>query len=107
MKIYDFIKQDHKIAMITCYDYPSACIVAESTIDCVLVGDSVAMAVHGHPTTLTADIDMMVLHTKAVARGITKQFIITDLPFLCHKRSLAYTVEQVQKLIQAGAHAVK
>lgn len=60
--------------MVTCYDYPSACIVSESNIDCVLVGDSVAMAVHGHETTIMATIEMMVLHTQAVARGLKQQF---------------------------------
>ncbi|CEG55879.1 3-methyl-2-oxobutanoate hydroxymethyltransferase [Legionella fallonii] len=110
MKIQDFKrkKQEHsKISMITCYDYPSARIVAESNIDCVLVGDSVAMAVHGHETTIMATIDMMVLHTQAVARGLNKQFLISDLPFLSHKISLTHTMKQVKSLLQAGAHAIK
>lgn len=110
MKIHDFkrIKQEQrKICMLTCYDYPSASIIAESNIDCVLVGDSVAMAVHGHETTIMATIEMMVLHTQAVARGLKKQFLISDLPFLCHKLSQTHTIENVKKLLQAGAHAVK
>lgn len=93
--------------MITCYDYPSATIIAESNIDCVLVGDSVAMAVHGHKTTVMATLEMMVLHTQAVSRGLDKQFLISDLPFLCHKESLFHTVANVRQLIQAGAHAIK
>ena len=84
MKIHDFKrrKQDgSKISMVTCYDYPSACMVAQSDIDCVLVGDSVAMAVHGYENTLMATIEMMTLHTQAVARGLSRQFLISDLPF--------------------------
>lgn len=110
MKIQDFKrkKQQHeKISMITCYDYPSACIVGESAIDCVLVGDSVAMVVHGYDSTIMATMEMMILHTSAVTRGINKQFIVTDLPFLCHRTTLANTVLQVKKLLQAGAHAIK
>lgn len=110
MKIHDFKRKKQelqKIAMLTCYDYPSACTIAASNIDCVLVGDSVAMAVHGHETTITATMEMMILHTQAVARGLTQQFLITDLPFLSHKMSLAHTVENVTRLLQAGAHAVK
>ncbi|KTD01619.1 3-methyl-2-oxobutanoate hydroxymethyltransferase [Fluoribacter gormanii] len=110
MKIHDFKRkkdEQQKISMITCYDYPSACIVAESNIDCVLVGDSVAMAVHGHETTVTATMEMMILHTQAVARGLNQQFLISDLPFLCHKSSLSHTVENVKRLLQAGAQAVK
>lgn len=110
MNINDFKnkKQEHtKISMVTCYDYPSACIVAESTVDSILVGDSVAMAVHGFETTIMATIEMMVLHTQAVARGVKKQFIISDLPFLAHKASMHQTVDNVQKLLQAGAKAIK
>lgn len=110
MNILDFKKnkqEQRKISMLTCYDYPSACILAESNIDCALVGDSVAMAVHGYETTLMATIEMMVLHTQAVARGLTKQFLISDLPFLSHKISRTQTMEHVKKLLQAGAHAIK
>ena len=96
-----------KISMLTCYDYPSACILAQSTIDCVLVGDSVAMVVHGHDTTITATMDMMVMHTRAVARGLTTQFLISDLPFLSYRMSQSHTLQCVQQLLQAGAHAVK
>lgn len=110
MKIQDFktkkLKQQ-KISMLTCYDYPSACLIAESSIDCVLVGDSVAMCVHGHSNTLMATVDMMELHTKAVARGLKQQFLVADLPFLAHKQSLAHTVESVTRLMQAGAHGIK
>ncbi|CEK11949.1 3-methyl-2-oxobutanoate hydroxymethyltransferase [Legionella hackeliae] len=110
MKIHDFKRkkqQQSKISMITCYDYPSARIVAESHIDCILVGDSVAMAVHGYETTVMATMEMMVLHTKAVARGIGQQFLISDLPFLGHRVSKADTIQNVRQLLQAGAHAIK
>lgn len=110
MKIHDFKRkkqEQQKITMLTCYDYPSACTIAESNIDCVLVGDSVAMAVHGHSNTIMATMEMMILHTQAVARGLKHQFLITDLPFLSHKISLAHTIENVTQLLRAGAHAVK
>ncbi|MFA6303540.1 MAG: 3-methyl-2-oxobutanoate hydroxymethyltransferase [Legionella sp.] len=110
MKIHDFKRKKlagTKISMLTCYDYPSACIVAESHIDCVLVGDSVAMVVHGYDTTIMATLEMMVLHTKAVARGVSNQFIVADLPFLSHKVSQAQTINNVHQLMQAGAHALK
>ncbi len=110
MNILDFKNkkiQQTKISMLTCYDYPSARIVSESKIDCVLVGDSVAMVVHGYDSTIMATMDMMIMHTEAVARGIGSQFIITDLPFLCHRASISETIQNVRKLLQAGAHAVK
>lgn len=110
MNIHDFKrkKEQHtKISMLTCYDYPSACTIAASNVDCVLVGDSVAMAVHGHESTIMATMEMMALHTAAVARGLKRQFLISDLPFLCHRLSHTDTIQNVKQLLQAGAHAVK
>ena len=57
------------ITMLTAYDYPTAKKVNDAGIDMILVGDSCAMVVHGHPNTLTATMDMMVLHCAAVARA--------------------------------------
>ncbi|MBA3536806.1 MAG: 3-methyl-2-oxobutanoate hydroxymethyltransferase [Tatlockia sp.] len=110
MKIHDFKRkkeQQSKISMLTCYDYPSARTIAESTIDCVLVGDSVAMAVHGYESTIMATMEMMVMHTQSVARGLKGQFLIADLPFLGHRSSQAETVANVIRLMQAGAQALK
>jgi 3-methyl-2-oxobutanoate hydroxymethyltransferase len=110
MKLPDFAKyknEQKKICIITCYDYPSARLIAASSINCVLVGDSVAMAVHGYKDTIHADVAMMVLHTKAVAKGLNDEFIITDLPFLAIKESLAHSILAVKSILQAGAHAVK
>ena len=75
MNVLDFQKMKNagrKISMVTCYDYSSARAVAESNIDCILVGDSLAMVMHGHPTTLSATTAMMALHTAAVARGLPR-----------------------------------
>lgn len=110
MKVTDFKlkkQKGEKIAILTCYDYPSARIVAKTNLDAVLVGDTLAMAVHGHKDTTTATMDMMALHTHAVARGLTHQLLISDLPFLSYRQSIPQTVVEVQRLIQAGAHAVK
>jgi 3-methyl-2-oxobutanoate hydroxymethyltransferase len=103
------VKKNHhqKISMLTCYDYPSARMIAETELDCVLVGDSVAMAVHGFESTVMATLDMMILHTKAVARGLGGQLLITDLPFLCHRVSLEDTMNNVRQLVHAGAQAIK
>ena len=71
-----------KISMITCYDYTFAQILNSTDIDCLLVGDSLAMVMHGYPTTLNASIEMMVLHTAAVVKGAPQKLVVGDLPFL-------------------------
>jgi 3-methyl-2-oxobutanoate hydroxymethyltransferase len=110
MNVLDFqrMKNDgRKISMVTCYDYSSARAVADSKIDCILVGDSLAMVMHGHPSTLSATTAMMALHTAAVARGAPAKFIVADLPFLSYRKGLKAAMDSVQELMSAGAHAVK
>src|SRR5215471_8100033 len=99
--------EGRRISMITCYDYSSAKAVADSNIDCILVGDSLAMTMHGYPTTLSATVEMMALHTAAVARGAGTKFIVSDLPFLSYRKGLGAAMDAVQQLMMAGAHAVK
>jgi 3-methyl-2-oxobutanoate hydroxymethyltransferase len=99
--------EGRKLTMVTCYDYSFARIIAQTGIDIVLVGDSVAMVVHGHPTTLHATTEMMLLHTAAVARGVPNKFLITDLPFPKHRQGIPEAMSCVDALMKAGAQAVK
>src|SRR3954469_14325497 len=110
MNVLDFQKMKEAgrpISMVTCYDYSSARIVNESSVDSILVGDSLAMTMHGHPTTLGATVEMMALHTAAVARGAPGKFVVADMPFLSYRKGLAPAMDCVQALMSAGAHAVK
>ena len=110
MTILDFSRkkqQGEKLTMLTCYDYTSARILSNTALDCILVGDSVAMTMHGFPHTLAATLSMMEMHTAAVARGAPGKFIVADLPFLSYRKALSKNVEAVQRIMQAGAHGVK
>ncbi|WP_319560654.1 3-methyl-2-oxobutanoate hydroxymethyltransferase [Marispirochaeta sp.] len=110
MKIQDFQKKKAggvRISMVTCYDSWSAALVSESNVDCVLVGDSIAMTLYGHNSTLPADIDLMAAHTAAVRRALPDKFIIGDMPFLSYRSGLTETMKNVGKLMRAGANAVK
>lgn len=110
MNVLDFQrkKKNHeKISMLTCYDYTSARIMANTSVDCLLVGDSVAMTMHGYKDTIQATIEMMCMHTSAVARGAPDKFIVSDLPFLSYRKSLRQSVLATEQLVKAGAKAVK
>lgn len=96
-----------KIVILTCYDYSTAKILNESSLDALLIGDSLAMTMHGFKDTIMATLLMMELHTAAVCRGAPAKFIITDLPFLSYRQSLSRSVIAAQKLMQAGAQAIK
>jgi 3-methyl-2-oxobutanoate hydroxymethyltransferase len=95
------------IVLVTAYDVLMARIVAASEADAILVGDSVAMVVHGLPSTVHATLEMMCLHTAAVRRGAPDLVVIADMPFLAARRGLAAAVEAAGLLMQAGATAVK
>jgi len=110
MNIHDFAKKKKQgvpISMVTCYDAWSAALIADTEIDCVLVGDSLAMVVYGHDSTLPVDVDTMAAHTAAVRRGAPGKFVIGDMPFLSYRRGLASAVDSVGALMRAGAQAVK
>ena len=109
-RVTDFARfraEGNPISMMTCYDAWSARILAESPIDAVLVGDSVAMVMHGHPDTVQADTGMMATHTAAVRRGIGEKFVVTDIPFPEHRKGIPAAMECVDRLMKAGASAVK
>ncbi|MFI4938608.1 MAG: 3-methyl-2-oxobutanoate hydroxymethyltransferase [Candidatus Berkiellales bacterium] len=110
MNITDFyrMKQNNqKITMVTCYDFTAAQIIAQSNIDCILVGDTAAMMMHGHKTTLPATVEMMIQHVAAVARGAENKFIIGDLPFCSYRKELTHTMNTVESLMRAGSSAIK
>ena len=98
--------RDERIAVLTAYDYPTARLLDESSIDVLLVGDSLGMVVLGHPDTTFVTMADMLHHTRAVARGTQRALVIADLPF-----GSAETPElallNAKQLIEAGAHAVK
>ena len=100
-------EQGVKISMITCYDAWSAKIIQSTPIDCILIGDSCAMVMHGQPSTVFMEVETMALHTRAVARGAPGKFLIGDVPFLAHRKGLKPLMDAVEQLMKAGAHAVK
>ena len=102
-----FKAEGRKISMVTAYDAWSARLVARSQVDAVLVGDSAAMVIHGHPTTLPASVQLMAVHTRAVATSIGEKFLIADLPFLSYRKGIPGAMTAVGTLMESGAQAVK
>jgi 3-methyl-2-oxobutanoate hydroxymethyltransferase len=96
-----------KLSMVTCYDYTFARLLSRSAIDGILVGDSAAMVMHGHSSTLHADLELIRVHTEAVARGAPSKFLVADMPFLSFRKGIAAALDSAQVLMRAGAHAIK
>jgi len=101
------LKGSERIAAITCYDASFARIIDQTPIQLVLVGDSAANVIYGLDTTLPISIDEMVMHTRAVAAGLTKALLVGDMPFLSYQPSAEIAITNAGRLLQAGAKAVK
>ncbi len=101
-------KGQERIAMMTAYDAPSAALLDAAGIDVLLVGDSAEMTVYGEPNTLTATMDAMVRHTKAVSRSARRAVVVGDMPFLSYQAGVERAVENAGRfLADGGAAAVK
>ena len=96
------------IVMITAYDAPSGRLADEAGADLILVGDSAAMTMLGHDSTVPATVDEMVFLTRAVTRGARRPLVIADMPFGSFQVSDEEAVENAIRFVkEAGADAVK
>jgi 3-methyl-2-oxobutanoate hydroxymethyltransferase len=96
------------IVMVTAYDYPSAQVAEEAGVDVVLVGDSGAMTVLGHPSTVPVTTEELLMLAKAVRRGLKTPLMIGDMPFGSYEVSNEEAIRSAQRFIkEAGCDAVK
>jgi 3-methyl-2-oxobutanoate hydroxymethyltransferase len=96
------------IVMVTAYDFPSAQVAEEAGVDVVLVGDSGAMTVLGHPSTVPVTTEELLMLAKAVRRGLATPLMIGDLPFGSYEASSEEAIHSAQRFIkEAGCDAVK
>ncbi len=94
--------------MITAYDALTARIFDEAGIPALLVGDSAAMVVYGHDSTLPVTVDELVPLVRAVVRGSQRSVVIADLPFGSYQASVTQALETATAFMKdGGAHAVK
>ncbi|KAG6725497.1 hypothetical protein I3842_02G034800 [Carya illinoinensis] len=101
-------RKGQPITVVTAYDYPSAVHVDTAGIDVCLVGDSAAMVVHGHDTTLPISLDEMLVHCRAVARGAKRPLLVGDLSFGTYESSTSQAVDTaVRVLKEGGMDAIK
>jgi 3-methyl-2-oxobutanoate hydroxymethyltransferase len=106
------LRQKHErrepITMVTAYDFPTARIADEAGLDAILVGDSLAMVVLGHPDTLSVTMDEMLHHARAVRRGASRALLIGDMPFMSYQADEAEALRNAGRFLkEAGMEAVK
>jgi 3-methyl-2-oxobutanoate hydroxymethyltransferase len=94
--------------MVTAYDAPGGRLADAAGVDVVLVGDSAAMTVLGHDSTVPATMDEMIVLTRAVTRGARRPLVVADMPFGSFQVSDEEAVANAIRFVkEAGADAVK
>ena len=106
------LRQKHErrepITMVTAYDFPTARLADEAGFDAILVGDSLAMVVLGHPDTLAVTMDEMLHHARAVRRGAERALLIGDMPFMSYQADEDDALRNAGRFLkEAGMEAVK
>lgn len=95
------------IVSLTAYTTPMA-EVMDGVCDFVLVGDSVGMVLHGLASTLDVTMEMMILHGKAVRRGLSRSMLVVDMPFSSYEECPQQAFANASILMrETGAGAVK
>ena len=100
-------QRGEKIACMTAYDASFAALLDAAGVDVVLVGDSLGMVIQGHDTTVPVTMDHMVYHSAAVARGLHRPFLITDMPFMSYPSREVALTNAVRLMQEGGARMVK
>lgn len=94
--------------MVTAYDWPTGRLVDAAGVDCVLVGDSVAMVVAGHPTTISATLEQMLYHGEIVGRAVRRAVVIVDLPFPLQHLGVHSAIKAAARILkETGCQAIK
>lgn len=107
-QIKEMKSSGEKIPMLTAYDYSTAKLIDEAGIPLILVGDSLGMVMLGYESTIPVNMDEMIHHTKAVARGAKHALVIGDMPFMTYHISSDDALRHAARFIQEGsAQAVK
>ncbi len=101
-------ERGERLVCLTAYDYTMARIVDEAGIDIVLVGDSIGNTILGYGNTVPVTLDEIVMHTRAVRRGVQRALLVADMPYGSFHTGADEAVRNALRLIKDGAaEAVK
>jgi 3-methyl-2-oxobutanoate hydroxymethyltransferase len=95
------------IACLTAYDASFAVLVDQAGADLVLVGDSLGMVIQGHDTTVPVTVEDVIYHTRVVARGLRRAFLVADMPFMSYSAEAQALDNAVRLMQEGGAMMVK
>ena len=100
-------EEGEPIACLTAYDASFAVLVDAAGVDLVLVGDSLGMVIQGHDTTVPVTVNDVVYHSRAVARGLRRAFLVADMPFMSYANPDQALENSVRMMQEGGAMMIK
>jgi len=100
-------QEGEPIACLTAYDASFALLVDSAGTDLVLVGDSLGMVIQGHDTTVPVTVDDIIYHTRMVARGLRRAFLVADMPFMSYTEPGQALDNAVRLMQEGGAMMIK
>src|SRR4030042_559952 len=101
-------RQGRKVVAVSCYDYTTARLVAQTDVEMILVGDSAAQIILGHDSTLPATMDFMVAITEAIRRAAPEVCLVADMPFLSYQLGAYEAVKNAGRFAaESGAQMIK
>jgi 3-methyl-2-oxobutanoate hydroxymethyltransferase len=107
-ELQEMTSRGDPIVMVTAYDYPSGRLADAAGMDIVLVGDSAAMTILGHSSTVPATMEEMLMLTRAVTRGARRPIVVADMPFGSFQVSDEDALRNAIRFVKdAAADAVK
>lgn len=106
-EIRDSKRSGEKMVYMSVPDYTSAQWAEKAGVDVAVVGDSLAMIAHGHPNTIPATMEMMILHSMAVRRGAPNTFVLGCMPYQSYNTVDRALVNATRFMQEAGCDAVK
>jgi len=108
-RIRSFKKEEtkHSLQMLTCYDFQTAQMLDETSLDLILVGDSLGNVVLGYDHTIEVSVETMTLFAKAVKKGAPNKFVIADLPFGSYASMELGLSNSIKLFQQSGVEAIK
>ncbi len=98
-------RRGDRITMVTAYDAPAALLADKAGVELILVGDSAAMVMLGHESTISVSLDEMIFLTRAVTRSARRPLVIGDLPFGSYEISDEQAVETAIRMLKEGGAA--
>ena len=100
-------KFNKPLVCLTAYTTPMAQIL-DKYCDVILVGDSLGMVLHGMKSTREVTLEMMIMHAKAVRRGIKKSLLVVDMPIGTYEKNSKIALINARQIMkETNCDAVK